>query len=70
MSNKITIKIGGIDISIIGIILGIVFIVLKILNYIQWSWIWVLCPFWIVGIVSILLLIISVIVSLIVYKIF
>ncbi|AWN04501.1 hypothetical protein PBI_GRAYSON_172 [Rhodococcus phage Grayson] len=28
-------------------ILGIVFIVLKLLGVITWSWIWVLAPFWI-----------------------
>lgn len=27
--------------------LAIVFIVLKLTNYIDWSWIWVLCPLWI-----------------------
>lgn len=33
-------------ISIVGL-LGIVFIVLKLCNIIDWSWWWVLCPFWI-----------------------
>ena len=28
-------------------ILGIVFIVLKLLNVITWSWLWVLSPLWI-----------------------
>ena len=28
------------------IILGIVFVVLKLCHVIAWSWIWVLCPFW------------------------
>lgn len=28
-------------------LLGIVFIVLKLLGVITWSWIWVLSPFWI-----------------------
>lgn len=27
--------------------LAIVLIVLKLTNYIDWSWIWVLCPLWI-----------------------
>jgi hypothetical protein len=27
-------------------VLGIVFIVLKLCNIIQWSWWWVLLPFW------------------------
>ncbi len=28
-------------------ILGIIFIVLKLCKVITWSWMWVLCPFWI-----------------------
>lgn len=28
-------------------ILGIVFIVLKLIGIINWSWLWVLAPFWI-----------------------
>lgn len=27
-------------------LLGIVFIVLKLTGYIDWSWLWVLSPFW------------------------
>ena len=27
-------------------VLGIVFIVLKLVGVINWSWVWVLCPFW------------------------
>ncbi len=28
-------------------VVGIVFIILKLVGVINWSWIWVLCPFWI-----------------------
>ena len=28
-------------------VLGIIFIVLKLCHVIEWSWIWVLAPFWI-----------------------
>lgn len=28
-------------------VLLVIFIVLKLLNIIQWSWVWVLSPFWI-----------------------
>jgi phosphoglycerol transferase MdoB-like AlkP superfamily enzyme len=35
---------GGIG---IGTILGVVFIVLKLTDVIDWSWWWVLSPFWI-----------------------
>ena len=45
-------------------LLTIVFIVLKLLKIINWSWIWVLSPIWI----SIALVIILVILSLIFHK--
>lgn len=28
-------------------LLGLLFIALKLTGYIQWSWLWVLAPFWI-----------------------
>lgn len=31
----------------LGVILGVVFIVLKLCNVIDWSWLWVLAPLWI-----------------------
>lgn len=37
-------------------LLTIVFIVLKLLGFIKWSWIWVLSPIWIEAILIILLL--------------
>lgn len=42
-------------------LLTIVFITLKLTNYIDWSWFWVLAPLWmpIVLIIGILLLIVS-----------
>lgn len=40
-------KIGVID------ILGIVFIILKLTEVINWSWIWVLSPFWITLLIGI-----------------
>lgn len=51
----------------LGTILGIIFIVLKLVGLIEWSWVWVLSPFWIGAIITILLLIIYVIASLIGY---
>jgi len=39
-------------------LLAIVFIVLKLLGIIQWSWVWVLSPIWIPLIIVIILLII------------
>ena len=43
---------GGMGVSTV---LGLIFIVLKLVGVIDWSWIWVLSPFWI-GIVFILFL--------------
>ena len=42
-------------------LLTIVFIVLKLLNKINWSWIWVLAPLWIEFIVAVLTIIIIII---------
>lgn len=37
---------GSISIGL-GTILGIVFLILKLVGIITWPWIWVLAPFWI-----------------------
>lgn len=57
---------GGRSMSI-GTIIGIIFIVLKLVGLIEWSWVWVLSPFWIGAIITILSLIVGVIASLIGY---
>jgi len=45
-----------------GTLLGVVFIVLKLTHVIDWSWLWVLSPFWIpLGIVAIVLLIMGIV---------
>ena len=41
--------------------LGLIFIVLKLLDVITWSWLWVLSPFWIPLIIGIVLVILSII---------
>lgn len=38
--------------------LGIVFVTLKLTHYIDWSWVWVLAPFW-VGYALILLAVLA-----------
>lgn len=54
MSNTTQTKQGGI--GLLGI-LGLIFITLKLMGYIKWSWLWVLAPFWIpVAIVLVILL--------------
>jgi hypothetical protein len=37
-------------------LLAVLFIGLKLTNYIQWSWLWVLSPLWIGFLVSLLIL--------------
>lgn len=42
----------------LGSVLGVVFIVLKLVGVIDWPWIWVLAPFWIsfiLGVVGIVI---------------
>ena len=43
-------------------LLGVAFIVMKLLGYITWSWVWVLAPFWIPLSIVLLLLIILLII--------
>ena len=59
MSDNSSVSSGGIGFC--GL-LTIVFIVLKLLGKIDWSWVWVLSPMWIVwGICLIILLIVGII---------
>ena len=51
---------GGI--GVVGL-LGVVFIVLKLLGVIAWSWWWVLSPFWISALLSVLLVVVVAIVT-------
>lgn len=44
MSDKVVYTSSGVSLSTL---LGVTFIVLKLCNVIDWSWIWVLAPFWI-----------------------
>ena len=45
MENEKTIVLSG-GLSF-GKLLGVAFIILKLLNVITWSWLWVLAPIWI-----------------------
>ena len=45
MGRDNNVKASGGGIGFFGV-LGIVFIVLKLLHVIDWPWIWVLCPIW------------------------
>ena len=55
MSNNNTSR--TLDLGAMAFITTIVFIVLKLFDIIQWSWLWVLSPIWICLIVSIVFLI-------------
>lgn len=52
----------------LGSVLGVVFIVLKLVGVIDWPWVWVLAPFWISFILSVVILTIIVIVMVCVFK--
>ena len=56
MSDKNNSKKGGI--GFVGL-LTILFIALKLLGKISWSWVWVLSPLWIPVAISIILIIIA-----------
>ena len=44
-------------------LLGVAFIVLKLLHVIEWSWWWVLAPFWVpLALVAIILIIIGIVI--------
>lgn len=57
-SNKATS--GGIGFT--GL-LTLIFITLKLLGVIEWSWIWVLCPLWIGVVLTILVVVIFLIIA-------
>ena len=44
-------------ISFIGV-LTLIFIVLKLIGVIKWSWLWVLCPIWITFIIYLIIILI------------
>lgn len=56
-SSNSSLTFGGGGIGFVGA-LAILFITLKLLNKISWSWVWVLSPLWISGIFAIIILII------------
>lgn len=41
--------------------LGVAFVVLKLLGIIEWSWLWVLSPFWLPLVLGVVMLVISII---------
>lgn len=61
MNNKKTVITGG-GLSA-STVLGIVFVVLKLVGVINWAWVWVLAPFWISLALSVLLIIIAILIA-------
>lgn len=57
-----TVTSGGMSVSTL---LTIVFVVLKLIGVINWSWVWVLAPLWISALLSIAIIIICVILGII-----
>lgn len=52
----------------LGSVLGVVFIVLKLVGIIDWPWIWVLAPFWISFILGVIVIAITVAVLVGIFK--
>lgn len=63
MSNKNNTNVTYTGVGFSGL-LAIVFIVLKLTGFINWSWIWVLSPIWISWIIGIIIIIVAVIIAL------
>lgn len=60
--NKTVIKKQGLS---LGTVLTIIFIVLKLVGVIEWSWVWVLAPVWIGAIISLVLVLIGLLITII-----
>lgn len=46
MADRTVTASGGGGIGVVGL-LGVLFVALKLIGVIHWSWLWVLAPFWI-----------------------
>ena len=68
MSRKSTTSNGLGCLTVIGIVFGILML-LAVQPVASWSWLWVLCPFWIGIAIKVVLLLIVVPLLLVVYKI-
>lgn len=63
--NRVRTTGGGLG---LGSVLGVVFIVLKLVGVIDWPWVWVLAPFWITLGLGIIGIVIAVIFMIVVFK--
>lgn len=55
MDKKVTVTFNG----IVPALLGVAFVILKLCKVINWSWVWVLAPFWIPLALSLIIIIIA-----------
>ena len=60
--NKTVIKKQGLS---LGTVLTIIFVVLKLVGVIDWSWVWVLAPVWIGAIISLVLVLIGLLITIV-----
>ena len=63
--EKTTVVSGGLSVTTL---LTIVFVVLKLIGVINWSWVWVLSPLWISALLTIAIIIICVVVGILFTK--
>lgn len=59
MDKKVTVTFNG----IVPALLGVAFVILKLCKVINWSWVWVLAPFWIPLALSLIIIIIAVLLT-------
>lgn len=52
----------------LSVLLGVAFIILKLVGVIEWSWVWVLAPIWIYAAATLLIIIAVVILAVLVSK--
>ncbi len=57
MSNQVSVN-NTVSMPVLSI-LGVVFIVLKLTGHIDWSWWWVLAPFWLIPIAWVALVLVA-----------
>lgn len=55
MDKKFTVSFNG----LVPALLGVAFVILKLCKVINWSWVWVLAPFWIPLALSLIIIIIA-----------
>ena len=60
--NKTVIKKQGLS---LGTVLTLIFVVLKLIGVIEWSWVWVLAPLWIGAVIFLALVLIGLLITIV-----